>query len=105
MAAIRSFEAPGGSMRQLKSIIAALGTFCLCATLASPADAHSIPSGADFISGLTHPFIGLDHLVAMIVVGLWAVQIADRADRAAALWAVPGAFLAMMIVGAIAGVA
>ncbi len=88
-------------MKRLTTVFAALGTMCLMFALARVAEAHSIgASGADFTSGLTHPFIGLDHLVAMIAVGLWAVQIAERSDRMAALWAVPGAFLTMMCVGA-----
>jgi urease accessory protein len=54
---------------------------------------------AGFASGFSHPFGGLDHLLAMIAVGLWAVQQGGRA-----LWAVPAAFvLAMLGGGALAG--
>ncbi len=54
---------------------------------------------AGFASGFTHPFAGLDHLLAMVAVGLWAVQQGGRA-----LWAVPTAFvLAMVAGGALAG--
>ena len=44
-----------------------------------------------FIGGLTHPFLGLDHLLAMIAVGLWAAQQGGRA-----IWAVPAAFVSAM---------
>ncbi|MFN3545671.1 MAG: HupE/UreJ family protein [Thiobacillus sp.] len=47
-----------------------------------------------FASGFAHPFLGLDHLLAMLAIGLWAAQQGGRA-----LWAVPAAFLAAMGVG------
>lgn len=51
--------------------------------------------GAGFVSGVVHPFMGLDHLLAMVAVGLWAAQLGGRA-----LWAVPGAFVATLAAGA-----
>jgi urease accessory protein len=51
-----------------------------------------------FQSGFLHPLGGLDHLLAMFAVGLLAVQVGGRA-----LGMVPGAFVAMMIVGALIG--
>jgi urease accessory protein len=67
------------------------------ALLASiPAYAHT---GADTVfslsSGFLHPLGGLDHLLAMFAVGLLAAQLGGRA-----LWLVPGAFVALMILGA-----
>lgn len=65
------------------------------------AAAHTFgASGAGFAQGFGHPFGGLDHLLAMIAVGLWAAQIGGRA-----LWAVPLAFLGVMALGAFAGMA
>lgn len=49
---------------------------------------------AGFTGGLIHPLLGLDHLLAMIAVGLWAAQQGGRA-----LWAVPAAFVAAMGLG------
>lgn len=75
---------------------------CLSAlllTFSGPAFAHS-GHGA---SGFLHPFTGPDHLLAMICVGLWAALLATR--RPVAMIAVPGAFVAMMAVGAAAGFA
>ena len=67
--------------------------------LATPASAHT---GAhlsfSFGSGFLHPLHGLDHLLAMFAVGLFAAQLRGRA-----IWLVPGAFVAMMIVGALLG--
>lgn len=51
--------------------------------------------GAGFVSGVAHPFMGLDHLLAMVAVGLWAAQLGGRA-----LWIVPGAFVATLVAGA-----
>ena len=63
--------------------------------LATPAAAH-LPPGqyGSFLAGVTHPLFGLDHVLAMIAVGLWAAQIGGRA-----LWAVPSAFVAAMLAG------
>lgn len=52
----------------------------------------------DFSGGLTHPLSGVDHLLAMIAVGLWAVQLGGRAR-----WLVPAAFVGLMTLGAAAG--
>jgi urease accessory protein len=45
--------------------------------------------------GLAHPVGGLDHLCAMLAVGLWAAQIGGRA-----LWVLPLTFVGMMALGA-----
>jgi urease accessory protein len=50
------------------------------------------------IAGLTHPFSGLDHLLAMIAVGLWASQLGGRF-----LLIVPASFVASMAFGALIG--
>ena len=70
--------------------------FLFCAMLLSGgAEAHIFGTqGAGLAEGAMHPFAGLDHLLAMIAVGVWAVQQGGRA-----LWAVPLAFIAMMAVG------
>lgn len=62
---------------------------------ATPAAAH-LPPGeyGSFLAGVTHPIFGLDHVLAMIAVGLWAAQIGGRA-----VWLVPTAFVATMIAG------
>jgi urease accessory protein len=54
--------------------------------------------GAGLIAGLAHPFSGLDHLLAMVAVGLWAAQ-----QRGQALWALPSSFIAAMGLGAALG--
>lgn len=53
-----------------------------------------------FVSGLTHPVGGTDHLLAMVALGLLAAQVGGRA-----LWALPLAFVGGMIAGGVAGFA
>lgn len=74
------------------------------AVVAGAAEAHTFGmSAAGFSAGLAHPLLGLDHLLAMLAVGLWATQLAERDGGAAALWLVPVAFIAMMGVGGLLG--
>ena len=55
--------------------------------------------GAPFASGLAHPLLGADHLLAMLAVGLFAGLTGGRAR-----WAYPAAFLAAMLLGGVLGV-
>ncbi|ABS67432.1 HupE/UreJ family protein [Xanthobacter versatilis] len=52
-----------------------------------------------FDAGFAHPMGGLDHLLAMVTVGVFAFQLGGRA-----LWAVPLSFVALMAVGGALGV-
>jgi urease accessory protein len=63
--------------------------------LAQAHPGHGIHS---FAAGLQHPLSGYDHLLAMIAVGLWAVQLGGRAR-----WALPLMFVSAMVLGAMAG--
>jgi urease accessory protein len=51
-----------------------------------------------FTEGLLHPFTGVDHVLAMVAVGLWASQLGGRA-----LWLLPLTFPAVMAAGAALG--
>ena len=53
---------------------------------------------AGFFTGMEHPWSGLDHILAMIAVGLWGAQLGSPA-----LWVLPIAFPMMMTVGAMMG--
>jgi len=60
-----------------------------------PAFAHLDPAEhGSLLAGFTHPLSGLDHILVMIAVGLWAAQIGGRA-----LWVVPAAFVGTMAFG------
>ncbi|AWB09283.1 urease accessory protein (plasmid) [Azospirillum humicireducens] len=62
---------------------------------ATPALAHpGHLAGAGFLDGAAHPLGGLDHLIAMVTVGVYGATIGGRA-----VLAVPGAFLAAMLAG------
>lgn len=65
-----------------------------CAVQAHPG--HGLDHG--WAQGILHPLAGLDHLLAMLGVGLWAAQLGGRAR-----WALPGGFLAVMAIGALLG--
>ena len=69
--------------------------------LAGPAFAHTGHGNvAGFTHGFMHPIGGLDHLLAMVAVGLYAALLGDRA-----LWAVPATFVAVMAIGGALGIA
>jgi len=55
--------------------------------------AHVV-SGSGFASGLTHPLFGLDHLFAMVAVGILGVKIGGRA-----VYLLPMTFLCSMVCG------
>jgi len=63
--------------------------------MAMPASAHPGHGTGGFAAGLLHPLLGVDHLLAMLVVGLWAAQLGGRAR-----WAVPASFVFVMALGA-----
>lgn len=77
-----------------------LNTFLFSATaatlslLAGSAQAHALGGDGGLIGGLSHPLMGLDHLLAMIAVGLWAAQLGRQAA-----WQMPLAFVSVMTVG------
>ncbi|HTO32704.1 MAG TPA: HupE/UreJ family protein [Pararhizobium sp.] len=61
----------------------------------APAFAHLNPAEhGSLLAGASHPLSGLDHVLVMVAVGLWAAQIGRRA-----LWAVPSAFVGTMAIG------
>ncbi len=66
---------------------------------ASSAHAH-VEQGqaAGFLTGLQHPWSGLDHILAMIAVGLWGAQLGNPA-----LWVLPVTFPMVMSFGAMMG--
>src|SRR5215211_5151878 len=53
----------------------------------------------DMLHGLQHPLTGLDHVCAMLAVGIWAAQLGGRS-----VWALPMSFVALMTAGGVLGV-
>ena len=66
----------------------------LTGALLSPALAHPGVEINFFASGVAHPLNGIDHLLAMIAIGLWAVLAGGRA-----IWSWPMSFVAAMLAG------
>jgi urease accessory protein len=79
----------------------AAASLVLVAAVAVPtiASAHPGHEGAPgFIHGFLHPLGGLDHILAMVAVGLFAARLGGRA-----LWLVPASFVVTMAVAGVAG--
>ena len=82
---------------KLRIILAAVAAaLAPSAALAHTGAEHTL----SFASGFAHPFTGLDHMLAMVAVGLWAGLNSGRA-----LWAWPAAFVGVMLVGGAFGMA
>jgi len=63
--------------------------------ITQPAMAHiGHGSTASVTAGFVHPFSGFDHVLVMLMVGVWAAQKGGRA-----LWAWPTVFVGTMLVG------
>jgi urease accessory protein len=92
----------GHPRRQAAWIPACAGmTAALMLGVSSEAHAHTgLDHAFSFASGFKHPLTGLDHMLAMVAVGLWAGLNGGRA-----LWAWPVAFVAVMVLGGLAGMA
>ena len=63
-----------------------------------PVFAHNIIGRVGFYDGLSHPVLGLDHLLAMVSVGIISAQIGGRA-----IWTVPSIFVILMTIGGLFG--
>ena len=71
----------------------------LLVVLASPALAHALPEEAGgFLTGFLHPISGLDHVLAMVAVGLWGAQLGVPA-----IWLLPVTFPIVMALGGFLG--
>ena len=70
------------------------------AHLGNDAGLHHVSA---FLAGFIHPFTGLDHMLAMIAVGIWSVQ-AFRHTRSN-VWIMPLAFAGLMLAGGVIGIA
>jgi urease accessory protein len=80
-------------MKRILSFVALLGA-------ASVASAHPGHGTFSLSAGLSHP-LGLDHLLAMVAVGVWSSMALPGAQR----WQGPAAFLAAMSLGGVLGAA
>lgn len=74
-------------------------TLCLLLLTTGSASAHvGLGQVETFQTGFLHPLSGIDHVLAMVAVGLYAASLGG-----AALWLVPCAFVGMMVIGGLIG--
>jgi urease accessory protein len=88
-------------MKNLKQALTPIVMLALCGA-SGVALAHAGADGAHhegFAAGLLHPFTGLDHLAAMLAVGVWSAGSARRR------WLAPLVFMLMLLAGALLGAA
>jgi urease accessory protein len=77
----------------------AFSLFLLAVLVPTGAFAHAGQGDASgLVQGLLHPVGGIDHVLAMVTVGIFAVVLGGRA-----LWLVPLSFVAMMAAGFLLG--
>ena len=79
----------------------ALPALALLVVLPTRAFAHTEggAAGAGFLTGFLHPLRGLDHVLAMLAVGMWGAQLG-----APAIWMLPVAFPMVMALGGVVGI-
>ncbi len=84
------------SSRVFLSLVVAIAGLAL----AQPALAHEqLGVGGGLVRGLLHPLTGMDHLIAMVAVGIWGAQLG-----APAIWVLPITFPLVMAFGGVLGV-
>lgn len=86
----------------MKTGLRSAAFFAIFLTAATGA-AHAHTGVSDthgFMSGFAHPVGGLDHILAMVMVGLFAAQLGRRA-----VWLVPMSFVTLMALGGVLGLA
>lgn len=77
-------------------VMVALLVFLLPSTASAHTEAGAV---GGFLSGFKHPLTGLDHIVAMVAVGLWGAFLGGRA-----MWTLPVVFPVVMAMGGALGV-
>ena len=85
----------------LRNVHTNLARVLACSLLLStPAFAHTAPGQAQgFVTGFLHPLSGLDHVLAMVAVGIWGAQL-----KRPAIWILPVAFPLVMSIGGLLGI-
>ena len=77
-------------MRTITLIVASVALLAF----PSPLAAHEGGAAAGLLSGLLHPVSGLDHVLAMLAVGIWGAQMGPPA-----IWVLPVTFPMVMALG------
>lgn len=79
--------------KSVLQLLVAASTFLCMAS----AQAHTGHGTEGFAAGLAHPFMGLDHLLAMVAVGIWSTTLLSGAQRLAG----PAVFVTLLLAGAL----
>ncbi len=87
----------------MKKIILLLASFFPCFAYAHTGTDAGMHHGWALLQGFMHPFTGLDHLAAMLLVGIWSVQGFGHQRRG--MWLVPMTFATLLLCGGILGMA
>jgi len=98
---MKTMRSPGDlsfSLQPLLAAFLAVASLFAFATMADAHPGHHAESERGLQSGLSHPWMGLDHIAAMIVVGALAMMCGGRW-----IWGLPLAFVAAMMVGGLFG--
>ena len=83
----------------MRASVIRLFAVLLCLAAASPTLAHTGSVSGGFAGGLSHPLFGLDHVVAMVAVGLWGAFLG-----APAIFILPVVFPLVMAFGGVLGI-
>jgi len=82
-----------------RTSLTALAAMAVLAASSTIASAHvGVGDTGGFAHGFWHPIGGVDHILAMVMVGLFAAQLGGRA-----MWLVPAAFVGVMALGGVVG--
>ncbi|NJN38404.1 MAG: HupE/UreJ family protein [Acaryochloridaceae cyanobacterium CSU_3_4] len=81
-------------------LLLSIGTFTVSLLLPQLVHAHvNAGETIGFWHGMFHPIGGLDHILAMLAVGLWAAQLGG-----VAIWLIPLSFVGIMALGGVLGI-
>ena len=87
-------------MRRLSLLLAAMIVLCAGSIASAHPQSMLHTHAQGFEAGLFHPLLGIDHLLAMVMVGIVAARLSGRA-----VWLAPAAFVSFMVLGGMAGMA
>src|SRR5579862_4241679 len=85
-------------MRRQTLLLASIIILCTGSIASAHPQLAPHSHGEGLQAGLLHPLLGIDHLLAMIAIGILAARMGGRA-----IWLVPSTFVACMTIGGIAG--
>jgi urease accessory protein len=87
-----------GSTGWNRTLLIAIAVACLLRPALALAHVGQGDIGGGFVAGVEHPIFGLDHVVAMVAVGIWGAQLGQPA-----IWVLPVTFPLVMAFGGVLG--